>query len=107
MNYRQWKKNYKKKHGYNPPFEEDKRQQAKTARKALKNMPEYTSSVYSAAGELAKRLAPALMDAMSTICNALSSAFKGAGEALEDMADNYKRAAAVYNEEQKESEVKL
>ena len=27
MNYRQWKKNYKKKHGYNPPFEEDKRQE--------------------------------------------------------------------------------
>jgi len=25
MNYRQWKKNYKKKHGYNPPVSEDKR----------------------------------------------------------------------------------
>lgn len=35
MNYRQWKKNYKKKHGYNPPFEEDKRQQAKAAKEPL------------------------------------------------------------------------
>lgn len=29
MNYRQWKKNYKKVHGYNPPIEADKRKQAK------------------------------------------------------------------------------
>ena len=34
MNYRQWKKNYKKKHGYNPPLMEDKRQM----KKALKLM---------------------------------------------------------------------
>lgn len=29
MNYRQWKKNYKKKHGYNPPLNEDKRKRTK------------------------------------------------------------------------------
>lgn len=33
MNYRQWKKKYKKEHGYNPPLSEDKRQQAKTLKK--------------------------------------------------------------------------
>lgn len=38
MNYRQWKKNYKKKHGCNPPLEIDKRKQAKVARKALKQI---------------------------------------------------------------------
>ena len=38
MNYRQWKKNYKKKHGCNPPLELDKRKQAKIARKALKQI---------------------------------------------------------------------
>lgn len=38
MNYRQWKKNYKKKHGCNPPLELDKRKQAKLARKALKQI---------------------------------------------------------------------
>lgn len=29
MNYRQWKKAYKKEHGYNPPITEDKRKQRK------------------------------------------------------------------------------
>ena len=37
MNYRQWKKKYKKEHGYNPPLSEDKRQQVKAVRKALSN----------------------------------------------------------------------
>lgn len=36
MNYRQWKKKYKKEHGYNPPLSEDKRQQAKALRKITK-----------------------------------------------------------------------
>lgn len=38
MRYRQWKKNYKKKHGCNPPLEVDKRKQAKVYRKALKQI---------------------------------------------------------------------
>lgn len=38
MNYRQWKKNYKKKHGCNPPLEADKRKQARVVRKALKQI---------------------------------------------------------------------
>lgn len=29
MNYRQWKKNYKKQHGHNPPISEDKRKRNK------------------------------------------------------------------------------
>lgn len=36
MNYRQWKKKYKKEHGYNPPLSEDKKQQAKALRKIAK-----------------------------------------------------------------------
>lgn len=35
MNYRQWKKAYKKEHGYNPPIAEDKRKQRKKAAKQL------------------------------------------------------------------------
>ena len=35
MNYRQWKKEYKKQHGVNPPFEEDKRQRIKLLRKNI------------------------------------------------------------------------
>ncbi len=34
MKYRQWKKNYKKKHGVNPPLELDKRKQRRLARNA-------------------------------------------------------------------------
>lgn len=102
MNYRQWKKNYKKKHGYNPPFEEDKRQQAKAAKRAFRKMSENTSSIYSAAGELAKRLAPALLNAMGTFFDALSTAFNRAGQAAAEMADNYKAMTAVYNEKEKE-----
>lgn len=37
MNYRQWKKNYKKRHRHNPPLETDKRQQAKALKKAMRN----------------------------------------------------------------------
>nr|DAH16688.1 MAG TPA: hypothetical protein [Caudoviricetes sp.] len=50
MNYRQWKKNYKKKHGYNPPFEEDKRQQAKAAKRAFRKIADNyraTAAVYN------------------------------------------------------------
>ena len=38
MNYRQWKKSYKKKHGFNPPLEVDKRKQSKVARKVFKQI---------------------------------------------------------------------
>ena len=33
MKYRQWKKNYKKKHGTSPPLELDKKKQRKLARR--------------------------------------------------------------------------
>lgn len=36
MNYRQWKKEYKKQHGVNPPFEEDKRQRIKLLKRLLR-----------------------------------------------------------------------
>ena len=41
MNYRQWKKNYKKIHGYNPPLKDDKRKQAKVIRKNLNDISYY------------------------------------------------------------------
>lgn len=36
MNYRQWKKNYKKKNGYNPSLMEDKRKQVKVMGRLLR-----------------------------------------------------------------------
>lgn len=65
MNYRQWKKNYKKKHGCNPPLEVDKRKQAKVSRKALKQI----STVD-------------LEDICKKIVNGFASAFKIIGEAF-------------------------
>lgn len=38
MNYRQWKKQYKKKYGYNPPIVEDKRKQRKKVAKQSTQM---------------------------------------------------------------------
>lgn len=38
MNYRQWKKNYKKRHGANPPIEVDKRKQRKLAKKTARDL---------------------------------------------------------------------
>lgn len=38
MNHRQWKKNYKKKHGYNPSLVEDKRKQTKYTRMLLRKL---------------------------------------------------------------------
>ena len=36
MNYRQWKKDYKKKHGYNPSLMDDKRKRIKAMRMLLR-----------------------------------------------------------------------
>ena len=36
MKYRQWKKNYKKRYGVNPPASIDKRKQRKAAARAIK-----------------------------------------------------------------------
>lgn len=63
MRYRQWKKNYKKKHGCNPPLEVDKRKQAKVARKALKQI-----SLVD------------LEDISKRILNGLAKGFKALGE---------------------------
>ena len=65
MRYRQWKKNYKKKYGYNPPLEVDKRKQAKVARKALKQI-----SLVD------------LEDISKRILNGLAKGFKALGEAF-------------------------
>ena len=71
MNYRQWKKNYKKKHGCNPPLEADKRKQAKVARKALKQI----STVD-------------LKDICKKIVNGFASAFKILGEAFTNVGNS-------------------
>lgn len=73
MNYRQWKKNYKKKHGCNPPLEIDKRKQAKVARKALKQI-----SLVDL-GDICKRIVSGIARGLKII----GEAFTNAGNSLE------------------------
>lgn len=71
MNYRQWKKNYKKKHGFNPPLEVDKRKQAKMARKVSKQI-----SLVD------------LEDMCKRIVNGFASVFKILGEAFTNVGNS-------------------
>ena len=71
MNYRQWKKNYKKKHGCNPPLEVDKRKQAKMARKVFKQI-----SLVD------------LEDVFKRIVNGFARGFKVLGEAFKNAGNS-------------------
>ena len=62
MNYRQWKKNYKKVHGYNPPVEADKRKKAKQAVSFIKNIDIVT-------------FVNSLKEVMARACDLISKAF--------------------------------
>lgn len=82
MNYRQWKKRYKKLHGVNPPLELDKRKQRRLARKAVKTI----SSVDFAT--VATRAAEAITNAAAAFMRGLGGAFDSAGTVCRNVADN-------------------
>ena len=75
MKYRQWKKNYKKLHGVNPPLELDKRKQRRLAKKAVKTirLVDFTAA--------ATRAAEALTNAFASVMRGLGGAFDTAGYA--------------------------
>ena len=58
MNYRQWKKNYKKQHGHNPPIEADKKKRARLAIKLLPSiidaLNDFAPQPYEALEELSR-----------------------------------------------------
>ena len=64
MKYRQWKKNYKKKHGVNPPLELDKRKKRrltrKMARQINKTLPTAAETLTAAINSWAQSIKPAL-----------------------------------------------
>lgn len=74
MNHRQWKKNYKKQYGYNPPAYMDKRKRRKArAQQSLpcagisveqitQAMATFTEAVFTAAGNMCNALAQAFSD---------------------------------------------
>ena len=94
MNYRQWKKNYKKQHGYNPPISEDKRKQAKLmAQQLTVTLPEITEAM--------KKFVPALFRALAEASETLSKGFASTSRAFESMAETYNtpiRAAGAESE---------
>lgn len=94
MNYRQWKKRYKKQHGYNPPIEEDKRKRARLAAQQLSiSRPEITEAI--------NNIVPAFYRALASACETISNSFASAGRTFGDMADYYNtpiRAAGVESE---------
>lgn len=117
MKYRQWKKNYKKKYGYNPPIEVDKRQQRKAAKKVLvkeiqeENVNTEAKTIELKAIVIANDLKQGLCKAIAVMCEGLRTIFQKAGEIMTDTADEYKTIAerystlaAVYNQSNKESE---
>ena len=82
MNYRQWKKKYKKLHGENPPLQLDKRKQRRLAKKAIKNI----SSIDFAS--IATRAAEAFTNAFASVMRGLGGAFDTAGTVCRNVADN-------------------
>lgn len=71
MNYRQWKKNYKKMNGCNPPFEVDRRKQVKSLKKSLA----YLGQVD-----------------WSPICKAISEGIKKMAEIASKLAEDYRKS---------------
>lgn len=87
MNYRQWKKKFKKEHGRNPYITEDKRKRNKAAVDALCNID--WAALYDGMQQAINRLAPAVFSAVATFSKALSTAFGNAAEAAETIAERY------------------
>lgn len=59
MKYRQWKKNYKKKHGVNPPLELDKRKKRRLTRKMARQINSWAQSIKPALATLCENAAAA------------------------------------------------
>lgn len=82
MNYRQWKKRYKKLHGVNPPLQLDKRKQRRLAKKVIKHI----SSVGFT--NVVTRAAEAITNAFASIMRFAAGGFDSAGTICRNVADN-------------------
>ena len=100
MKYRQWKKNYKKKHGVNPPLEMDKRKQRRLARKMArqinKTLPTAAETLPTAAETLAAALnswVKSIKPVLATFCESVAAAFSNVAAGLREESE------AVENDE--------
>lgn len=87
MNYRQWKKNYKKRNGHNPPLEADKRRQAKIFKKAMKN----TSVTINDITAAVQNIGNTITRAIAGIYRGLSNGFRVAADAAQSVAERIER----------------
>lgn len=82
MRYRQWKKNYKKRYGVNPPVSIDKRKRRRQAARAVNVLA--NADLDAALGMVAESIVNGLANAM----RALGGAFDTAGTVCRNAADN-------------------
>lgn len=85
MKYRQWKKNYKKRYGVNPPASIDKRKQRKAAKRALKHLTD--TITYTDFSEVVSRAANVVTDVMARFMRALGNSCDEVGTAFKNVAD--------------------
>lgn len=72
MKYRQWKKNYKKRHGVNPPASIDKRKRRKAAARATKALAK--DDFMESIGRAAETLTGAMANLMRALGNGMDAA---------------------------------
>lgn len=86
MKYRQWKKNYKKKHGVNPPLELDKRKQRRLARKRARQINKTLPTAETLAAEL-NRWGQSIKPALATLCENIAAAFSNVAAGLREESE--------------------
>lgn len=91
MNHRQWKKNYKKRYGYNPPAYMDKRKRRKA--RAQQSLPCAGISVEQITQAMAT-FTEAVFTAAGNICDALAQVFSRQAQAFNVAAEKYKDSEA-------------
>lgn len=90
MNYRQWKKNYKKRHGHNPPLEADKRQRVKAMRNTIT-----ANDIVTAIQNMADAIQRALTErTIAELYRGLSNGFRTAADAAQNIAERIEKRAA-------------
>lgn len=88
MNYRQWKKNYKKRHGHNPPIEADKRQQEKATRNTRVTANDIVAAIQNLADGIKRTLTERTI---AGFYRGLSNGFRAAADAAQSIAEQIER----------------
>lgn len=86
MKYRQWKKNYKKKHGVNPPLELDKRKQRRLARKRARQINKTLTTAETLAAAL-NRWVQSIKPALATLCENMAATFSNVAAGLREESE--------------------